>query len=792
MNKNNIKILGAFGGKTNKNNNTCIQVSKSIVVDAGNILAGLQNDAKYIDHIFLTHSHLDHLNDIAFFIDQFFEYRKKPLYIYGIKHTLDALEKHILNWEIWPDFTKIELENKKKSIIFKEIKFNEAVLINDISLCPIKTNHTVPSCGYIITKKNNSILFTSDTYSCKNIWDIVNKQTNIKSVIIDVSFPSKFKQLAKDSKHLTPLELKKDLKHLKRDDVKIFVNHLKPSYINEITKELKKLNIFNGGDILKDFDEINLKNSKLIRLKKEPQNHLEQLIEIGYSLTSEKRIDFLLEKILLAAKSLSNADGGTLYLRKDSKLEFKVVKTDSLNITMGGSSEQISWPALELFKENGEKNNKMVAALCALENKLINIKDVYIDKDFDFSGTKEFDKNTGYRSKSMLVIPMTNYEGEVIGVIQLINKKNDSKKTIKFNKKDEKLIKSMASQAAVSIDNNRLIKNMEELFDSFIKTIGQAVGIKSVYTGGHINRVAKLAKLMALEIHNDNDKYKEKTYSKDELREITIASWLHDIGKMTTPEYILDKATKLETIFDRINFIEAKFEIVKKDLLLDLYKKHNFENKDDFIKEKNQLEIYIKELENDFLFLKKINYGIPLKDEDIQRIKKISKHKLIINGEKVNLLNEDEVYNLSILRGTLTNEERDIINNHVIVTYDMLKTLPFPKKLKRVPTIAGSHHKKVNGGGYCADEIKDMQMSIEDKILAIADIFEALTANDRPYKKANSLNKSLKILEFMVKDGEIDKELMQFFIEKELHLKYAKEYLNEEQIDEITVDFKNI
>jgi HD-GYP domain-containing protein (c-di-GMP phosphodiesterase class II)/ribonuclease BN (tRNA processing enzyme) len=800
--KNSIKVLGAYGSKSQNSSTTCIQINTNTVIDAGNIINGLGTDGEYIDNIFLTHSHLDHLNDIPYILDIFFEKRKKPITIYGMENTIKNLQMHILNWEIWPDFCEIELLSKNfKAIILQPIKLNETITLDDdTKITPIANNHTNSSCGYIITKNDNSLLFSSDTYCCDSIWENINNDLNIKAAIIDVSFPSKFKQLALDSKHLTPALLNDELKKLKRDDVRIYINHIKPSYEKTLRKEIHNFDLLkNDGKILDDGDVLSLSNEYLAYNTNRSninKKEIKKLIDIGKSLTTEKNFDVLMEKILLGAKEFSDADGGTLYLvtEDEKKLKFQVVQTDSLSIKMGGTEGKITWPELPLYLEDGKPNNLMVAALCALEGKMINIPDVYETKDFNFEGTKKFDETTGYRTKSMLVVPMKNHEDTVIGVVQLLNKMDDNGNTITFTNEDKQLIESMASQAAVSITNNRLITELENLLDSFIKTIATAIGEKSEYTGGHINRVAEIAETLTKAINDNQTIFKDVNFTNDEIKQMSRAAWLHDIGKIVTPEYVVDKGKKLETIYDRVNTVKAKFEIVKKDLELDYYKNTSNINSQ---KEKEELTINfqnkITSLNDDLDFVISCNTGGEfMEDNKIERIKEIAKQKLSINGEELNLLSEDEVYNLCIKKGTLTNEERDVINNHVTMSYKMLETLPFPKKLKRVPIIAGSHHKMVKGGGYSAPEILDLPMTIEDKILAVADVFEALTANDRPYKKANSLNTSLRILSFMVKDQHLDRDIVKFFVDSNLHLDYANKYLSEEQMDEITVDFENI
>jgi phosphoribosyl 1,2-cyclic phosphodiesterase len=252
-----IRALGAYGGKGKNKSTTSLQIAKDIVIDAGNIFGGLGDDAEYIDHILLTHSHMDHIADIPFLIDAYFDLRYKPLKIYGLKETIDSLKKNILNWEIWPDFSAIKLLHADTMAIeFIEITPYEEFCINDIHIKSIPVNHIVPCIGYVIKRSDeSSLLFTSDTYTCDTIWSELNNNTSIDSIVIDVAFPSRLSQVAKSSKHLTPTLLSEELKKLKRDNVVIYINHLKPNVVDEITEEIKELGILdNGGKILKDGD----------------------------------------------------------------------------------------------------------------------------------------------------------------------------------------------------------------------------------------------------------------------------------------------------------------------------------------------------------------------------------------------------------------------------------------------------------------------------------------------------------------------------------------------------------
>jgi ribonuclease BN (tRNA processing enzyme) len=256
--KNNIKVLGAYGGKAINMQLTSLQVSREVVVDAGNILEGLGNGIKHINHIFITHSHLDHINDIGFLIDATFEQREQPLKVYGQKKTLEHIHKYILNWDIWPDFTQIPLmQSNKNAIELIEIELNKEIEVDGCKIKAIANNHTSSSNGYIVDKGESAILFTSDTYCCENIWTEINNNTNISAVIVDVSFPSRMDKLAFDSKHLTPKLLKEELKKLTRDDVSVHINHIKPTYKAEVVSEIIKLELLlNGGMILEAQDVI--------------------------------------------------------------------------------------------------------------------------------------------------------------------------------------------------------------------------------------------------------------------------------------------------------------------------------------------------------------------------------------------------------------------------------------------------------------------------------------------------------------------------------------------------------
>lgn len=517
------------------------------------------------------------------------------------------------------------------------------------------------------------------------------------------------------------------------------------------------------------------------------------LNEIGISLSAERDTNVVCDKILKGAMELTNADGGSLYRMSEDlqSLEFVIVANRSLNIHMGGTSGvDINFPAIQLFSDD-KPNFNMVVSCAVHDDRTINIPDVYDARGFDFSGTRKFDESTGYRTQSILTVPMKNHEGLIIGVLQLINAKDEQGETKEFSEEERDLAESLASQAAVALTNNRLIEEQRELFEAFIKLIAGAIDEKSPYTGGHCRRLPELTMMIA-DACNDSDVgvlsgFKMKDEDRYELR---IAGWLHDCGKVTTPEYVVDKATKLETIYDRIHTVDTRFEVLKRDAKIKMLEEklsrlENNSNADDSELEKN-FEAYIKQLDDDRDFIRTSNVGGEfMSDELQQRVKDIAQYRWL-NSDNVeqNLLDDDEIKNMIIQRGTLNDDEREVIQNHIVMTIKMLDELPFPKHLLNVPEYAGGHHERMDGKGYPLGLTRE-QLSIPARMMGIADIFEALTSSDRPYKKGKKLSECLRILGFMKQDNHIDPDIFDVFIREKVYLRYAEEFLPDKQIDVI-------
>lgn len=513
-------------------------------------------------------------------------------------------------------------------------------------------------------------------------------------------------------------------------------------------------------------------------------HRLGELLRIGVALSRERDINRLLEAILIAAKDITSADGGTLYRMSDERaLRFEIMRNDTLGIAMGGTSGvDIPFYPVNLFDKDGSPINSMVATYAVHHDCSVNVADAYTEAGFDFSGTKNFDKKTGYRSTSFLTVPMKNHENEIIGVLQLINAKNRvTGEVVPFSQDDQQLAESLASQAAIALTNRLLINHLESLFESFIQMINAAIDDKSPYTGGHCERVPTLTLLLADAVNNCQvGPLRDFTMSDRDRYELKIAGLLHDCGKVTTPVHVVDKATKLQTIYDRIELIDTRFEVIKRDAQLALLTGSA---------SASATEALLRDIEQDREFLRRTNVGgESMHDEDIARVRAIAARYRWQrpDGSIGDFLAADEIENLTIRAGTLTAAERQIINHHIDVTIQMLESLPWPRHLKRVPEYAGGHHERMDGKGYPRGLTRE-QMSVQARCMGIADIFEALTAKDRPYKKGKTLTESLTILGKFKLNGHVDPDLFDIFMWEKVYEKYAEEFLDPEQIDTVDV-----
>jgi HD-GYP domain-containing protein (c-di-GMP phosphodiesterase class II) len=546
--------------------------------------------------------------------------------------------------------------------------------------------------------------------------------------------------------------------------------------MNESTQKnellLKTITRFSGDERLNSLlttvvDEVTSYADELL-------NRINRLSEIGRSLSGEYNLNALLERIMDHARQFTNADAGTLYILEDSLLKFKIVQNDALNIRMGGTSgEAIPFAPVELRETN-------VSAFVALNGIPVNIPDVYNTNLFDFTGPKKFDSSTGYRSKSMLVVPMRNHENDIIGVLQLLNAKNPrTGEVISFSPDFENLTSALASQAAIAITTAKLINDMDKLFESFVKVMATAIDEKSPVTGGHIRRVANLTMVMAQVINDQNAGiFKDIHFAPDKLHELKIAAWMHDIGKVTTPVEVIEKAKKLQTIFDRIQYVDVRMQyLITMTRNLALQEKIRLLEKGAAKEEIDEAEKKGLLKENELLEIRKFFHhcnqpGEFLDDAVLNKLKELSALTYVdIDGNTKPYLEPDELVNLSIRKGSITEEERKIMQNHASVTLRMLEQIPFTKRLKNIPHFAGAHHEFINGKGYPLG-LKGDQIPIEGRLMAITDIAEALTASDRPYKKAMPLENVYRILKSMAEKGELDNSMVELFINEKVYERY--------------------
>jgi len=609
--------------------------------------------------------------------------------------------------------------------------------------------------------------------------------------------------------------------------------------LDQQAERIREFDFDTGVHVNSRIKEVNSLASTMTLMK----TVIQRFIEIARSLSAEQKMERVLELILEDAMTVTNADGGSIALLSDdsTQLEYALVRNDEIGIHNGGTSQ--SPIDIEPLSINDADN--VHAELHVLQTKsAISIDNINESRDLDFNSVMKRHQSGDYLCKSYLALPLLNRQKEVIGVLQLINSRDRrSREVTGFSQAYQAYVHALASNAALALDNNRLIRAQKDLFDAFVQLIAGAIDTKSPYTGGHCQRVPVLAELLASEASRSKlDAFRDFNLSEDESYELYVASWLHDCGKVTTPEYVVDKATKLESIYNRIHEVRMRFEVLWRDAEL-AYRDGLAGHPGDKEKLRKQLKDHHLQLQKDFAFVASCNTGGEYMDPDhMQRIREIASQTWVRHFDDRIGLSEDEIQlrkdvppvtvpadeklladrrehliprtdggnpfgdnpyafkmdvpdyaynlgevtNLCIARGTLTDEDRFKINDHIVQTINMLKKLPFPKSLKRVPEWAGNHHEKLDGTGY-PRKLNADDLSIPERVMGIADIFEALTASDRPYKKAKTLNESVHILSFMRNDGHICPDLFDLFLTSGIYLKYAEEHLSPDQIDDVDI-----
>jgi len=531
--------------------------------------------------------------------------------------------------------------------------------------------------------------------------------------------------------------------------------------------------------------------------------------------------------ILTSARKLTNADGGTLYMIEEeyfdeplnpgelhaTRLNFEVMQNDTMDVNIQRNSEEEFFLPPVLMQEDGVPNLNNVSAYCGNTGQVLNFADVYNVKGFDFSGTRKYDAATGYRSQSMLVLPLRDHENEIIGVLQLINRKNDAGEVIAFTSADQGVVQAISYQAAVSLTTEKLVGEQENLFAAFVQVLAEGLGEKSPYNFGHINRVASLTEDIAGAINGHHEgMYSNLSFDEDQMTEIRLAGWMHDIGKLTTPENVVSKQLKLEVLNDRFDVVIQRYNSKVKDCEIEFLNAKIKaletgtapEEITRLEAEKNQA---IVDLEKELITLLGYNFGGEfMADEKIAEIDLAASNSIKqyfkfsyeqgVNTEYVGavqllaspydepLLNSEERDLLAIKKGTLSPAERTIINDHADRSWRWLFKLPFPRKMLKLPLYAAAHHETLNGKGY-PHKLTANQLPIQSRVIAVVDIFEALTASDRPYKTPMTLGKALDILGFMVKDGHLDPEIVRIFLVSGLCDTWSKANLKDSQLSPV-------
>ncbi len=510
--------------------------------------------------------------------------------------------------------------------------------------------------------------------------------------------------------------------------------------------------------------------------------------DIGRALARERDRRRLLEIILAEAVRLTGADGGALYRldERGDSLSFEIVCNATLGWSVQGTPPRgLHLPAIPLHDASGAPNHHAAVAHAAITRRSIRIADVYTVTGFDFVSARRFDAQYGYRTRSMLAVPMLDHDDALIGVVQLVNALDAAGGVTEFTQQHEALCEAMTGLAGVVLSNQLLIENLESLFASLVNLINVAIDEKSPYTSGHCQRVPRLTMMLAEAANATSDgPLAPFRMSERDRAELWMAGMLHDCGKITTPVHVVDKATKLETIHDRIELVAARFETLSREARIRALERRLAGEEAGAVDA--ALAAEQAELAADLVFLRSANVGSErMADDDIARVRRIAARRLHDgDGTSRPALTDDEVANLTIPYGTLTAAERTVINQHIVATIRMLEALPWPRHLTHVPEYAGGHHERMDGKGYPRG-LSRADMSWQARMMGIADIFEALTAPDRPYKKAKTLSESLAILGRMKENGHVDPDLFDVFVRRKVYLEYATAHLDPAQVDAV-------
>lgn len=541
--------------------------------------------------------------------------------------------------------------------------------------------------------------------------------------------------------------------------------------------------IFLRNALIRAIEGLSVQDQLTLSHKNLQQEHeqITRLLDVGQALSAERDHHALLVRILTEARQMACCDAASIFLidrhsgQQDNHspdLVFKLTQNDSIEF--------------DFEEQRFSLDNRSVAGYSALTGEIVNLDDVYnLPSASIYKFNSSFDQNMNYRTCSMLVIPMRNHQGRVIGVIQFINRKRDINvaltspsialaEAINFDDQVIPMLQALASQAAVAIENNLLIDRVNTLFDGFVKASVRAIEQRDPTTSGHSFRVAELTCTLAETAGRcEVGQFKNMHFNADEMKELRFAALLHDFGKVGVREHILTKAKKLSPeaygqFIYRIAWEKERISNYYLKQKLALLKQQKLSSE---VEEKLTLEETIKlQRLNDYMqAVADANEPSLLAEGTFEHLKQIREYVVEdVNGNSRGLIDELEFGALSIKRGSLTADERIEIESHVSHTIEFLKTIPWTPELSNIPKIAGAHHEKLNGCGYPFG-LKSPEIPLGAKMMAVCDIFDALTAKDRPYKAAVPLERALSILQSEVECGHIESELVQLFSDAKVY-----------------------
>ena len=519
---------------------------------------------------------------------------------------------------------------------------------------------------------------------------------------------------------------------------------------------------------------------------------LETLISVGMALSRGHSFPQLFRRILQATQDAADAEGGSLYIVDEKNRCLKIVVLVNRKLGMENSVDDFDPLNIEgiisvpLYDESGAARRQTVSVSAYLNRKPVLINSIAEDGGYDFAQVRRFDQEHHYETRSLLTVPLFAHDDRVIGIVQLVNAGAAGGGGADFDPAQIRFIEALSAQMGMVLNNALLVAEAENLLISVVRMVGVAIDEKSAHTSGHCRRVTLLTMMFAQAVAEIKEgKFKDFSMTDDDRRELEMSALLHDIGKIITPVHVLDKQTKLQKVFDKIELVRARFAALRLNFQLNHLRRKlrefGYEKILNDIENDGAIAEFDAQCSGDLEFLEKCNRGEIFMGGE-QEQKRLAALAAIKADGAGCLLDEEDCKSLAVKRGTLNPEERKIMEEHVSISIRLLKSLPWPRDLRRVAEYAGGHHENINGSGY-PNKLTGDQMSVPARILGIADRFEGLSAWDRPYRKEMPLSKVLHIMRAMESDGEIDKDLFALFLEQKVYLNYARRHMPERLID---------